>query len=72
MFEDLQIRDLLSELTDWPGRQEFVYRHQWEPDMLVLGDNRSILHKATGGYEGHTRLLHRLTIADNTDYHLKS
>ena len=27
-----------------------------------LWDNRSVLHRATGGYEGHDRLLHRTTI----------
>lgn len=54
---------LLSELAAWQSRDEFVYRHQWEPDMLVMWDNRSVLHKATGGYEGHRRELHRTTIA---------
>ncbi|WP_379550497.1 TauD/TfdA dioxygenase family protein [Qipengyuania sp. DGS5-3] len=53
---------LLSELTQWQTRDEFVYRHVWEPDMLVIWDNRSVLHKATGGYEGHRRELHRTTI----------
>jgi len=54
---------LLAELAQWQSREEFVYRHHWEPDMLVVWDNRSLLHKATGGYEGHRRELHRTTIA---------
>lgn len=54
---------MLSELAQWQTRDEFVYRHRWEPDMLVLWDNRSVLHRASGGYEGHRRELHRTTIA---------
>lgn len=54
---------LLSELAQWQSRDEFVYRHEWENDMLLMWDNRSLLHKATGGYEGHRRELHRTTIA---------
>ena len=54
---------VLVELHEWQTRQEFQYRHQWQPDMLVMWDNRSVLHRATGGYEGHDRLLHRTTIA---------
>ncbi|MBY6217708.1 TauD/TfdA dioxygenase family protein [Qipengyuania aquimaris] len=54
---------LLTELAAWQGREEFIYRHRWENDMLVMWDNRSVLHKATGGYEGHRRELHRTTIA---------
>ena len=64
--EELEQADaiaLLSELAQWQSREEFVYRHRWEPDMLVIWDNRSVLHKATGGYEGHRRELHRTTIA---------
>ena len=53
---------LLSELAQWQSRDEFVYRHEWENDMLLMWDNRSLLHKATGGYEGHRRELHRTTI----------
>jgi taurine dioxygenase len=64
MSED-ESRDLLVELYFWQTRDEFQYRHQWEPNMLVLWDNRCILHKASGGYDGHERLLHRTTIGYN-------
>lgn len=55
---------LLAELFRWQTRPEFQYRHRWEPDMLVMWDNRSVLHMATGGYQGHDRLLHRTTIGE--------
>ena len=58
---------LLIELNQWQTRDEFVYTHVWEPDMLVMWDNRCVLHKATGGFEGHERLLHRTTIGYNHD-----
>jgi len=56
-------RDLLLELYRWQGRPEFQYRHGWEAGTLLMWDNRSVLHMATGGYDGHERLLHRTTIA---------
>ena len=60
-------RALLGELYHWQTRDEFQYRHQWEPGMLVMWDNRCVLHRATGGYEGHERLLHRTTVGYNAD-----
>lgn len=54
---------LLRELQQWQTREEFRYRHRWEAGTLLMWDNRSLLHAATGGYEGHERLLHRTTIA---------
>ena len=54
---------LLRELYAWQTRDEFVHRRTWEPGMLVMWDNRAVLHRATGGYEGHRRELHRTTIA---------
>jgi taurine dioxygenase len=55
--------ELLFDLYRWQTRPELRYRHTWEPDMLVMWDNRSVLHMATSGYDGHERLLHRTTIA---------
>lgn len=61
MAED-EARDLILEWFAWQTREQFWYRHQWEPGMLVMWDNRSVLHRATGGYDGFDRLLHRTTI----------
>ncbi|UTW47266.1 TauD/TfdA family dioxygenase [Bacterioplanoides sp. SCSIO 12839] len=55
--------DLVMEVQRWQIQDQFVYRHKWEKDMLVMWDNRSVLHKATGGFEGHRRELHRSTIS---------
>lgn len=59
---DDEARALLVELYQWQSRPEFAYVHTWEPQMLLMWDNRSLLHRATGGFEGHDRLLHRTTI----------
>lgn len=61
-MEQEEALPLLQELQQWQTREECVYRHQWQPDMLIMWDNRSVLHAATGGFEGHARLLHRTTI----------
>ena len=53
---------LLQELHQWQTCPEFQYRHKWQGNTLVMWDNRSVLHRATGGYEGYDRLLHRTTI----------
>ncbi|MFT5484937.1 MAG: taurine dioxygenase [Halieaceae bacterium] len=58
--------DLLMQLHEWQTRPEFHYRHQWRKNMLVMWDNRSVLHRATGGYEGYDRILHRTTVADSS------
>lgn len=62
-MDDAEATPLLTQLYEWQGREQFHYRHQWAPSMLVMWDNRSVLHRATGGYDGHDRLLHRTTIA---------
>jgi taurine dioxygenase len=63
-LEQSESEALLMELHAWQTQEQFQYRHCWQEDMLLMWDNRSVLHSATGGYEGETRLLHRTTIAD--------
>jgi len=62
-MSDEEALPLLLELYHWQGREQFHYRHQWQKNTLLMWDNRSVLHAATGGYDGHDRLLHRTTIA---------
>ena len=54
---------LLVELYGVTHDERFVYRHKWQDDMLLMWDNRCTQHMATGGYDGHARLLHRTTVA---------
>lgn len=57
---------LLKELFEHQGQERFVYRHRWQQGMLVMWDNRCLVHAATGGYAGHRRLLHRITVGEPT------
>ena len=57
---------MLKDLYAHQAKPEFQYRHKWSEGMLLMWDNRSVIHAATGGYEGHRRLLHRITVADGT------
>lgn len=63
-MDEAESADVLRKLFEHQKKPEFVYRHRWQPGMLVLWDNRRLVHAATGGYEGHLRLLHRITIAE--------
>ena len=63
-MSDAEATRLLKELFAHQVRDEFVYRHRWSQGMLLLWDNRSVVHAATGGYQGHARLLHRITVAE--------
>ena len=61
---DDEAQALLRELFAHQGQDQFVYRHRWQPGMLVLWDNRCLVHAATGGYQGYRRLLHRITVGE--------
>jgi taurine dioxygenase len=63
---DAEATPLLMELFTHQVKPEFIYRHRWSQGMLVMWDNRCVVHAATGGYQGHKRLLHRITVADYT------
>ena len=56
-------QELLWNLYEHMTKDEFVFEHTWDENMLIMWDNRTVMHHATGGYDGHERLLHRITLA---------
>ena len=54
---------LLEHLFSHALSEQFVYSHGWQANMLTMWDNRSVQHCATGGYDGHRRVMHRTTVA---------
>ena len=62
-FSEDESQQLLWELYEHMIQDKFVYEHVWNEDMLIMWDNRTVMHQATGGYDGYDRLLHRITLA---------
>ncbi len=62
-METEDARAILYPLFRHQSKPDFVYRHHWRENMLVMWDNRCLNHMATGGYQGYRRLLHRTTVA---------
>ena len=62
-FSEDESQQLLWELYEHMIQDKFVYEHVWNENMLIMWDNRTVMHQATGGYDGYDRLLHRITLA---------
>ncbi|HEV7975614.1 TauD/TfdA family dioxygenase [Amycolatopsis sp.] len=56
-------RDILRLLQTYVTRPENVVRVRWEPNQLVLFDNRITQHYAVDNYDDLPRRLHRVTVA---------
>lgn len=54
---------LLQYLYSVAMREEFHCRLQWQPGSVAVWDNRSTWHFAANDYQGHRRLMHRITIS---------
>ena len=44
------------------ARQEFTCRFHWEPGSIAFWDNRATWHYAMNNYQGHRRIMHRITL----------
>ena len=56
-------RPLIDFLNDHATKPEFVYRHQWRPNDIVLWDNRCTMHQALGDFDvTQSRYMERTTV----------
>jgi taurine dioxygenase len=60
---DEESAPLLGFLFQHQVRPEFTCRFPWRPGSLAFWDNRCAQHNAINDYQGHRRLLHRITLA---------
>jgi taurine dioxygenase len=56
---------LLEYLYDHIYKPDYQVRFKWTKNSVAMWDNRCTQHYATGDYLPHTRLMHRVTIADD-------
>lgn len=62
MTED-ESRPLLEYLFEHSVRPEFTCRFRWQPGSVALWDNRCAMHNPVNDYHGHTRRMHRISLA---------
>lgn len=59
-------RPILDAIFEHQIQPQFIWRLQWQVGMLVLWDNRCLLHNPINDYHGHRRLMHRITLEGDT------
>ncbi|GAB3567607.1 TauD/TfdA family dioxygenase [Arthrobacter alkaliphilus] len=62
-LSNTESKDIIRLLQAYVTRPENVVRVNWEPNQLVLFDNRITQHYAPDNYDGQQRKLNRVTIA---------
>ena len=62
-LSNTESKDIIRLLQAYVTRPENVVRVNWEPNQVVLFDNRNTQHYAPDNYDGQPRKLNRVTIA---------
>lgn len=61
-WSDEESKPLLEYLYAHATRPEFTCRFQWKAGSIAFWDNRATWHLAVNDYQGHRRMMHRITI----------
>ncbi len=68
-FEDMteaESKPLLDYLYDHSTRPEYTCRFKWQKGSVAFWDNRGVMHYAMNDYEGHQRIMSRITLMGDT------
>ena len=60
-----EARVFLRELNEHATQNQFIYSHEWQPNDLIIWDNRATMHRATRFDNELIRDLHRTTVSDS-------
>ena len=61
-WTEAESQPLLKYLYEFATQPAFCCRLQWQPGSLAFWDNRITQHLAINDYDGHRRLMHRITL----------
>jgi taurine dioxygenase len=67
-YEDNQ--RVMQALFDFIEQKEHVHTHYWEEGDLIIWDNRSVIHKASGVKPGETSKMYRVGIYDDLPFYV--
>ena len=57
-----EARRLIDDLTAFAAQPRYMYKHTWEPDDVLMWDNRCTVHAVTPHDPTERRVMHRTTI----------
>jgi alpha-ketoglutarate-dependent taurine dioxygenase len=61
-MDDADARRLIDDLTEFAAQPSYMYAHQWEPDDVLMWDNRCTVHAVTPHDPTERRVMHRTTV----------